>query len=117
MPSTAGSLQLGNGIWPRESPDGTSNYFFTDPSTRVLNDLVCFSLAVGDRYLYLFQKIKSANPRYRLIQFEPESKTTQTLADISFQPRSAYLSRDQHFLYLTQQEDPKRRVVLLRGLF
>jgi hypothetical protein len=34
-----------------------------------------------------------------------------------FGPRFAYLSPDERFLYFEQREDPKQRVVLVRGLF
>jgi hypothetical protein len=39
------------------------------------------------------------------------------LADIPFDPRFAYLAPGERFLYFQQQEDPKRRLVLIKGLF
>jgi Tol biopolymer transport system component len=119
-----------DGMWPQTSPDGKFLYFFTNPRHKLYrvpigggveerlldqDDLLWFNDAVGARYLYLFQSTSSL--ACKMIRFDPESKESNTLAEISFRPRFAYLSRDERFLYFGQQEDPKRRVVLVHGLF
>jgi hypothetical protein len=73
---------------------------------------IWLSPVIGNRYLYLF-----SDETNKIVRFDPESKAGTTLAEIPFRPRFAYLSRDERFLYFGQQDDPKRRVVMVRGLF
>jgi Tol biopolymer transport system component len=122
-----------DGMWPQVSPDGRFLYFFTSPYPKLLRipieggnkerlsdqgDFLWFCAAVGARYLYLFQKPprNSVGRIHKLIRFDPESRQATELADIPFQPRFAHLSPDEHSLYFGQLDDPKRRVVLVRGL-
>jgi len=122
-----------DGIWPRVSPDGKVIYFFTSPRPKLSripigggaaerlwekDNLLWFCAGLGARYLYLFQQPPrdAEGQTHTIIRFDPESRQAIPLADIPFGPRSAYLSADERFLYFEQQEDPKQRVVLVRGL-
>lgn len=120
-----------NTMWPALSVDGRFLYFFTNPYPKLhripvqggmeetllgLGNLQWFSYAVGSKYLYLFQ-MRPTTLHSNLIRFDPETKQWADLAEIPFQPRSAHLSSDQRFLYFQQQDSPKTRVVLVRGLY
>jgi Tol biopolymer transport system component len=116
----------GDGLWPQVSLDGTYLYFlgrFRSSLSRMRigggrEELrwehrdIGLAPVVGNRYLYLF--IDETNT---IVRFDPESKAATTLAELPFRPRFAYLSRDERFLYFGQQDDPKSRVVIVRGLF
>lgn len=123
-----------DGTWPRMSADGKFLYFFTSPYSKLSRkqidggveerlrdkeDLLWFCYAVGARYLYLFQQPPrdATHQIHKIIRFDPETRKAITLAEISFQPRSAFLSPDDRFLYVEQREPSKQRVVLVHGLF
>jgi Tol biopolymer transport system component len=122
-----------DGIWPRVSRDGKYLYFFAGrrldlyripiaggAGERLWNggDLRWVAVAVGSRYLYLFQETArpGAAATCKIIRFDPDLKQSTPLAEAPFCPRSAYLSSDERFVYFEQQELPKQRVVLVRGL-
>jgi len=130
----SGSLAVvgADGGGQRISPDGKFLYFFTFPRPKLSRIRISggpverqwdredlYSAEVGERFLYLFQEPDRTAKRqiHKLIRFDPESRQSDTLAEIPFRPRFAYLSRDERFLYFQQQEDPKRRVVMVQGLF
>jgi Tol biopolymer transport system component len=123
-----------HGIWPQQSPNGKYLYYFTrprpklsriridgGPEERLLDreDIFGFGYATGGQYVYLFQRPSrnGAGGNYRILRFDPESRQAIVLNEIPFQPRFANLSSDERFLYFGQQEEPKRRAVLVRGLF
>ena len=123
-----------DGMSPQVSRDGKILYFFTRPRpllSRIRTtagaaeerlwdkeNLLWFSYAVGTRYVYLFREPQeTAGRKHTLVRFQPDTRETVALAEVAFQPRSAYLSHDERFLYFAQQESPKRRVVLVHGLF
>jgi Tol biopolymer transport system component len=121
------------GIWPHASLDGKLLYFFSS-TRRVLSwtpiaggpaqrledakNLLWFSYAVGPKYLYLFQQLPDDKTprRHKLLRLDPETKQSTDLLEIPFSPRFASLSADGNFLYMGQQDDPKRRAVLIQGL-
>jgi WD40-like Beta Propeller Repeat len=122
-----------DGIRPQVSPDSRFLYFFTSPYPKLsripigggpeerLSDRRYFAGScpgVGSRYLYLFQEPPQdgSTRLYKIVRFDPVSRQATELADVPFQPRFAYLSPDEHFLYFGQLEDRRRRVVLVRGL-
>jgi Tol biopolymer transport system component len=121
------------GIWPHVSPDGKYLSFFTGRDRELFRmpigggsaeqlwhgrDLLWFSAAIGARFVYLFQETArpGAAATCKLMRFDPDLKQSMPLADLTFCPRSAYLSSDERALYFEQQEFPKQRVVLVRGL-
>jgi Tol biopolymer transport system component len=122
-----------SGIWPRVSPDGKFLYFFTSPRSKLSrirvdggvaerlsdNDFLWFASAVGARYLYLFRMPPrdSTGQIHTIVRFDPETRQASVLAEIPFQPRFAQLSPDERFLYFGQQDEPKSRIVLVRGIF
>ena len=121
-----------DGMWPRVSHDGRFLYFFTTPYPELCRipiaggaeehfltqaKLWWVSVAIGSRYLYLFEEPKQGKGAGKIIRFEPETKKSVALADISFSPQSAFLSPDEHYLYFSQEGDPKERVVMVEGLF
>lgn len=122
------------GIWPKPSPDGRFIYLFSFPHRRLLRistaggtpeevsnnpSLLWFSFDVGAKYVYLFElpprNVKSRT--HTLIRLDPESHQELTLGEVPFEPRSAFLSPDERFLYFAESEDPKERAVVVKGLF
>jgi Tol biopolymer transport system component len=123
-----------DGMWPRVSRDGKFVYFFTQPRPKLSripdgggaaellydkDDLLWYSIGVGERYLYLFQKPPrdAIGQAHNIIRFDPELRQATVLASVPFRPQSAFLSPDGRSLYFEQRENPKRRVVLVQGLF
>lgn len=122
-----------NGMWPLVSPDGKFVYFFSTPRPKLFRiaigsnlpeqlwdrqNLDWFNATVGAHDLYLFeQPPRDTKSSYKLIRFDPTSRQATPLADITFSPRSAWLSRDERFLYFQQSEDPTQRVVRVDGIF
>jgi hypothetical protein len=121
-----------DGLRPQVSPDSRFLYFLKSPYPKLFRiptgggteerlsdreDLAGCSPAVGAKYVYLFQKPPrgSARRAHKIIRFDPESKQGIEMADVPFRPSFAYLSPDEHFLYLGQLENPMRRIVLVRG--
>jgi len=121
------------GMWPRVSPDGGFLYFFTQMGAELRRipinggssealwshgNLSWYSAAVGSRHLYLIQMPSGdrTDRNHRILRFDPESKASVVLTQVPFDPKFINVSKDERFLYLAQQEDPKQRVVLLHGL-
>ncbi len=121
------------GMWPHVSPGGKYLYFFAGRDRELFRmpigggsaeqlwhggDLQWFSAAIGARFVYLFQETTGPGTAAtcKIIRFDPDLKQSTSLAEVAFCPRSAYLSSDERFLYFEQQEVPKQRVVLVRGL-
>lgn len=121
-----------DGIWPRVSSDGKFLYYFSRRMTDLTRiaisggseeillhepGLSWFDWSVGKRYLYLLQDHSRRNAvSTTLLRFSPESKQAVPLAEVPFRPRLIYVSPDERFVYLQQQEDPKQRVVVIHGL-
>jgi dipeptidyl aminopeptidase/acylaminoacyl peptidase len=121
-----------SGIWPRLSHDGRFVYFFSSPYPKLFRipstggtvelladtkNLEPYSAAVGSQFLYLFQRsMKHGSSTYNLLRFDPETRAATPLAEIPFNPRSAYLSRDERFLYLEETGDSRERVVIVENL-
>jgi Tol biopolymer transport system component len=120
------------GIWPHPSADGKFLYYSMPyrklsrvpvaggVEERLLtgNNYDLLWTVVGTKYLYVFNMLHdNSNPlASQLIRFDPETRETVTLATVPFRPKSAFLSRDRRYLYFEQVDEPKRRVVLVRGL-
>ncbi len=123
-----------DGMWPHVSVDGKFVYFFTSPRPKLSRipigggtaermwdkeDLSWLSVGPTARDLYLFQRLprEVAGADGTIIRFDPESRRAAPLVEIPFRPRFAFTSPDRRFLYLEQQGEAKRRVVLVHGLF
>lgn len=111
------------GIWLRLSPDGKYLYFsegtgrslWRMPAAggspqRLLSGNFSFpGPLAGSRFVYLLRD-------QEIIRFDPNSGQSATILNLDFRLRIAALSADENFLYLGQQDDSKRRAVLVRGL-
>ncbi|MFN7922399.1 MAG: hypothetical protein U0Q16_20010 [Bryobacteraceae bacterium] len=131
--SSGGITQMGvDGMWPRPSQDGKFVYFFTRTRSKLSripvnggpteqlwdkDDLLPYYAAIGARALYLVQKTLAGAHDHRLLRFDPDSRKATLLAEVPFGPRALYWSPGENALYLQQEGDSKRRVVLVEGLF
>jgi Tol biopolymer transport system component len=127
------SLLSAHGIWPRPTLDGRSLFFFDSlfKLSRIRidgggeeriweqGDILWLTYAVGTRYLYLFQSPPqtSSSRIHTIVRFDPQTRQSTPLGEVPFEPRGAYLSPEEHFLYFKQEDLPNRRVVLVRGLY
>jgi Tol biopolymer transport system component len=122
-----------DGIWPKLSPNGKFIYFFTWPSPKLSRtrlpdgpaevfgenaNLLWGVATIGTQFVYLFQNLprNAAKLNTALVRFDPETRQSVRLAEGPFQPKLAFLSRDEHFLYFDQTENSQSRVVFVRGL-
>lgn len=122
-----------HGLWPRLSPDGKMLYFVTNrreglariPTAGGMEESLLqrvrslYAYAVGSRSVYLFRDPPGDHSGLatQFVRFDLESREVTILGEIPFRPRFAALSKDERFLYFDQQDDPKRRAVMVRGLF
>ena len=114
----------------RVSPDGKFLYYFglgprslrRMPLTGGTEEFMLpgdFESAVVDNSnaaIYLIQMVHDdPNPfRCNVVRFDPVRREAHIMTSIDFRPVSAIIRAG--FLYLYQQDDPKRRVVLVKGL-
>lgn len=122
------------GVWSHLTQDGRYLYSMSSPYPKLWrvptgggkpeqlldrHRLNWHSTAVGRRFLYTVEEpvrgIKENT--WTLMRFDPESKQLATVAELGFRPVFAYLSPDEQFLYLGQEEGPRRRVVMVEGCF
>jgi len=125
--------ELGDGDWPRESPDGRFLYFFAGSAGKLSrisidtgavtplrnqSDLEGGSFAIGSRYVYAIQRMRGDGARgLRMIQMDPVTGVVAASAGISTSAGTAHVSPDERFLYFERETVQRQRVVVVHGVF
>jgi WD40 repeat protein len=122
-----------HGLWPRLSPDGKMLYFVTNRREGLARILTAggmeesllqrvrslYAYAVGSRSVYLFRDPPGDHSGLatQFVRFDLEFAGSYDIGRDSVSSSIRALSKDERFLYFDQQDDPKRRAVMVRGLF